>query len=445
VSVVRTMAFATILGNAFTGGSLPAGEPQPQFATLEPKDEQDFFDELEACFESEPIPAKARPKEVTMQEAKVGFSGATGQGPSASRGGRSDALERLLHRRGHPALGGYALDDSALAWNDSAPGLPRASPFVGFRRHAPASPPLHFSPALEPLDLPCLAASQSSASLASLPDDTLSCVFGFAVALGDVASLAACHREAPALLRRPATWAGSIVRIEPKFLATFAPHLSAWLPSWRDVSRLVVPRSEQTLARLAKHAPEVPVDIAWRFDDVLRGSGVEVSGAGTTVRRIGEEELVVIGDAPLSRFGGRAPYFEVLLEDRSEEVGDGLNDFGIGVTVCRPEAEDIGDVADELAESWVVDFTKGSVVLSIDNEHACKSEDLSAEELKEGDRVGIRVLPDSLEVFVNGIARLRFAPEPNQFIELGAELYPVIDMYGRSVQISLCSADASTP
>jgi len=206
-----------------------------------------------------------------------------------------------------------------------------------------------------------------------------------------------------------------------------------------------VPRSSQLLAEVALRAPELPIEVAWRFDRHLKGDGVEVLLSGLAARRISDEELVVLGDAPLPCGPGRQPYLEVRLDERSEQGaadGDGLNDFGLGVTACDPEElREIGSVADEVPKSWVVDFTQSSVVLSVNNHNAAKGRGVSAAELRQGDRVGLRVMPDAIEVFVNGALRERLKPCPEERVPEGVSLFPVLDLYGLSTQISRTDAD----
>lgn len=357
---------------------------------------------------------------------------------------------------------------------------------MGSQRHAPPSPKLCFSvspPAVQPLLLaaralpvgeplvaplrgrvgegqseavhcllPPLLLQPGSAGARSggcppwrVPEEVWTAALRFVVDVPAIGRLSAVSPDFERALRREEAWRGRTVRVPPASLAGLAPVFAKWLAAWRCVERLVVPRSSQLLAEVALRAPELPIEVAWRFDRHLKGDGVEVLLSGLAARRISDEELVVLGDAPLPCGPGRQPYLEVRLDERSEQGaadGDGLNDFGLGVTACDPEElREIGSVADEVPKSWVVDFTQSSVVLSVNNHNAAKGRGVSAAELRQGDRVGLRVMPDAIEVFVNGALRERLKPCPEERVPEGVSLFPVLDLYGLSTQISRTDAD----
>jgi hypothetical protein len=213
------------------------------------------------------------------------------------------------------------------------------------------------------------------------------------------------------------------------------------------------------MKQLSQQAPQIPLEVSWRFDSFLKGEGVEVVNHGHSVRRMpgAEEELVVLGDAPLpqtackgaegleaSASRSQCPYLEVVLNDRSAiGSGDGVNDFGIGVTARPPSnVEEIGAVADEVPLSWVADFTKHSVVLSVNNAEAAKGRCISGEDLQEGDRVGLLITADgNIEIYINGKLRDHLAPAQSERVPQGVELFPVLDLYGCTVQLSRTYAD----
>eukprot|EP00928_Gymnodinium_smaydae_P010203 TRINITY_DN13825_c0_g1_i4.p1 TRINITY_DN13825_c0_g1~~TRINITY_DN13825_c0_g1_i4.p1 ORF type:complete len:144 (+),score=26.37 TRINITY_DN13825_c0_g1_i4:39-434(+) len=99
---------------------------------------------------------------------------------------------------------------------------------------------------------------------------------------------------------------------------------------------------------------------------------------------------------------------------------------------------ELGMVADEVPSSWVVDFTDTSVVLSVDNAEAAKGERTTSADLLEGDRVGLRITSDVIEIFINGCRRERFLLPEQCRIPEDADIYPVFDLYGRTQQLSRC-------
>jgi len=370
------------------------------------------------------------------------------------------------------------------------PRLPCGSPYVGSRRHAPPSPLLTFSAlpaAFEfcPLDsteeeecndeggasthsspfgdifksldsdtFPGVEGGtvshcrHSGETPGGLPDEAWEIVFSLIVDLPRIGSFARVTRGFSQLLKSPMVWAHRAVEVPFGMISGLAPQLDTWLPAWRQASKLVVPRSKQLLAKLSKDVPELPIEVAWRFDARLNGDGVEVINFGWSVKRVAdaEEEFVVLGDAPLTQTvsaTGLPPYLEVILDDRSaDSAGDILNDFGIGVTAQPPsDIDELGSVADEVPLSWVVDFTKHSVVLSINNKEAAKGYGVSGEVLREGDRVGLRVTAaGTIEIFINGKLHEHLVPLPSECVPPGVDLFPVLDLYGCTARLSRTNA-----
>lgn len=377
-------------------------------------------------------------------------------------------LDRLLRRRG-PRQAGEAVDSSEPAADldsptaQKPPVLPRASPYVGFQRHAPPSPMLRFagfaaSPLLMPLELPAArplglagfslepARDEPPQWPGRLPEEVWVMVLSAAMEASSIRRLSCVSRGFPELVQEPGVWAGQAVRLAPAALPRLAPCLGRWLNAWRRAERLVVPRSAQLLAEVARRAPELPVEVAWRFDQHLKGDGVDVLRHGMTARRNSEDELVVLGDAPLTSSPGRPAFMEFRLDERGEAVGDCLNDFGFGVTATEPEdIRELGSVADEVPRSWVVDFTQSSVVLSVNNHEAVKGRHVSAADLHQGDRVGLRFMAETVEVYINGVLCERLVPQEEDRVPVEQGLYPVIDLYGRTVQISRTEAEGPLP
>lgn len=348
---------------------------------------------------------------------------------------------------------------------EPAGALPRKSPYVGFQRHAPPSPTLCFgastgSPTLR-LSMPDLKLSSGNDDLDEsfeleptraqqlphrLPEEVWALILSIVIEVPAISSMSCVARGFPEVVRSQLTWRGRAVRVPPSCVQSLAPRLPAWLPAWRTAAKLIVPSSAQLLSEVSRRAPDLPVEVAWRFGQHLKGEGVEVFRHGLAVRRIAEEELVVMGDAAIVAAPGHAPYLEVCLDERGEGSGDNLNDFGFGVTACDPK--DISQhsaVADDVPRSWVVDFTMNSVVLSVNNKEAAKGLGVSADDLCEGDRVGLRVVADALEVYINGTLRERLVPASEDCVPPGIGLFPVLDLYGRTVQVSRTDAEEPLP
>eukprot|EP00927_Polykrikos_kofoidii_P005872 TRINITY_DN12349_c0_g1_i1.p1 TRINITY_DN12349_c0_g1~~TRINITY_DN12349_c0_g1_i1.p1 ORF type:complete len:504 (+),score=89.29 TRINITY_DN12349_c0_g1_i1:80-1591(+) len=369
--------------------------------------------------------------------------------------------------KGHGCLGGYSPD--RFGGQDCKPSLlPRDSPYVGSQRHAPPSPLLSFVlPPVSPKDSsvslvhtvvaeedPGESLHEHDAWCLRLPEDIWERIFSSIVGVPSLHDLLYVARGFPEILRAPGVWRGRCVRISPNMLKGLAPRLSPWLESWRFVSKLVLPNSSQMIAEVSRLNPNIPLEVAWRFSENFKGNGVQVLRQGRTVRRIGKQALVVVGDAPISRGPSgasgediRAPYFEVRLDKLDTQPTVNPNDFGIGVTAMNPALikHDGFEVAGEVPRSWIVDFTRSMVVLTANNDEAAVGHNLSASDVFEGDRIGLRVQEDAVEVFVNGLLRQRLVPEPQDRPPLQRQLYPVLDLYGRTTQISRVDIDMPLP
>jgi len=358
-------------------------------------------------------------------------------------------------------------DDCKL---DRFPELPRESPYVGYYRHSLPSPMLNFSSntpvqmltqldlaeldlaeldlADESSELSCGAPPVKGDVLRNFPMEVLSLILAGSVEVSNMNMLLFAAHGFADVLKSEEVWRGRSVRLEPEVITYIAPRLGEWLQAWRSATKILVPRSSQLVAEIARHAPNLKVEVCWHFNSQLKGDGIEVCNHGRSVRRVADEELVALGDAPLPVADEQAPYFEVRLDERGECVGDGINDFGLGVTACDPTGLfEIGEVADEVPSSWVVDFTQSFVLLSVNNSEAAKGSGyLSSKSLQEGDRVGIRLALDgSVEVFHNGILCEHLRPAPKDRVPSGVDLFPVLDLYGKSVQISRTAAEEPFP
>mmetsp|Transcript_57342 Transcript_57342/g.134439 ORF Transcript_57342/g.134439 Transcript_57342/m.134439 type:complete len:467 (-) Transcript_57342:189-1589(-) len=276
-----------------------------------------------------------------------------------------------------------------------------------------------------------------------LPEELWATVLSYLAEVKGLCSLCSLAHGYGRVLHWQYVWSGRYIRLPSSIACEAVPKLGAWLQAWRGSSKLVVPYCEELLAEATLHAPEVPLEVAWRFDVNMKGTGVEVLKSGEIVRRVNGEDLVVLGDTPLPSCTSKQPYLEVCLDERGEDLGDSFNDFGIGLTASNPLLlHALGTVADEVPHSWVLDFTKSAVALSINNTEAMRSDAATAGDLQQGDRVGILVSSDGgLELFINGVSRHRFVPRPEDRVPLGAGLFPVLDLYGRTVQVSRTFAE----
>lgn len=370
-------------------------------------------------------------------------------------------LGRLLRRRAEAALQEQQVlpeqceaGSSQSASTESSEKLPPSSPYVGFQRHAPpSSPVLCFSaigkrqPLLPPpLQLPGAVDEEFDAFPAlpgSLPEEVWTSVAALAVEVPTLAAFSRVSHSFSKVAASETVWRGKVVSIAPSCVTGLAPRLERWLQAWRACKKLVLPRSEQFLRQVQQRAPQLEVEVSWRFDQYLKGNGVEVVRQGKSVRRVAEEELVVLGDAPLCRGKDRCPYLEVTLDKYGEGMGDDMNDFGFGVTACEPEEiRELGAVADEVPCSWVVDFTQSMVCLNINNRAAATGKYLSALNLKQGVRIGLLVKPEEFEVYLDGVLRdvlpVKVAEER---VPPVAGLYPVLDLYGRAIEVSKSDAE----
>lgn len=283
-----------------------------------------------------------------------------------------------------------------------------------------------------------------------LPDDAWQNILSLVAEVKTIGCLTLIDRRFSTLLKSELVWTQRHVQLSGVCLARLAPQLDTWLGAWRLASKLIVPKSAKLISKVTQQNPNLHVEVAWRFDHELKGAGVEVINRGRSVKRVAgsEEELVVLGDAPLSQtiggHDGTLPYLEVLLDSRScENAGDGLNDFGIGVTTRQPSKAQVGAVADEVPFSWVVDFTKHSAMLSVNNLESAKGWQVSGEDLKEGDRVGLRfTAKGSIEIYINGKLRDHLIPGESELVPQAAELFPVFDLYGCTEQLSRTYADS---
>lgn len=340
--------------------------------------------------------------------------------------------------------------------------LLRVSPYVGFCLHAPPSPIVHFARRNSATDsLPCfelfpeededsevseLELLEASELLPGfLAEDLWANILNYVTDIASIPAFSRLDRNFHGIMRHAATWQGRAVVVPIGALPSLAPHLDHWLSAWTSVSKLVIPRSKQLQQEVSCRAPNMKVEVAWRFDCHSKGEGVEVLRDGATVRRTDVEEVVVLGDAPLVVGEDRPAYMEVRLDELdSVPSGDGLNDFGIGVTACAPEdIEELGCVADEVPCSWIVDFAHTSVCLSVNNNLETKGTGAGAEKLVSGDRVGVLVAPagDALQVFINGVLCETLRVPAAQHVPRGIPLFPVLDLYGRAVQISCTRAE----
>lgn len=370
-------------------------------------------------------------------------------------------LGRLLRRRPEESVlpEQHEAGSSRSASDESSEKLPPSSPYVGFQRHAPASSPVLCFSAIgkgqlllpPPLRLPgAIDEEEEDASLAAfptlpgrLPEEVWMSVAALAVEVPTLAAFSRVSHCFSEVAANEVVWRDKVIRIASSCMTDLAPRLEHWLQAWRACKKLVLPRSEQFLRQVQQRAPQLEVEVSWRFDKYLKGSGVEVEQQGNSVRRVAEEELVVLGDAPLCRSKDRYPYLEVTLDEYGEGMGDDVNDFGFGVTACEPEEiSELGAVADEVPCSWIVDFTPSMVCLSINNREAATRKSLSALDLKQGARIGLLVKPAEFEVYIDGVLRASLpvkVAEERVPCEVG--LYPVLDLYGRANEVSKSDAE----
>eukprot|EP00746_Dinoflagellata_sp_MGD_P015923 gnl/MRDRNA2_/MRDRNA2_135622_c0_seq1.p1 gnl/MRDRNA2_/MRDRNA2_135622_c0~~gnl/MRDRNA2_/MRDRNA2_135622_c0_seq1.p1 ORF type:complete len:476 (+),score=85.62 gnl/MRDRNA2_/MRDRNA2_135622_c0_seq1:83-1510(+) len=202
---------------------------------------------------------------------------------------------------------------------------------------------------------------------------------------------------------------------------------------WVQAKKIEMPRCSDLYAELLDVCPDVPLEILWRFNRRLSGSGIAVKNHGQTVCKTGENKVVMLADAPVQK-----SYFEVILDEIDHDVSwENPNDFGLGVTsslVTARKQMHCYDVADEVPNSWVVDFSRSSVFLVINNEQVAHYEFYGSVNLVKGDRVGLMLEPHAISVYVNDIQEVCLkVPEsaPVQGI-----LYPIFDLHGRTKQMT---------
>lgn len=295
----------------------------------------------------------------------------------------------------------------------------------------------------------CPTSAKNSPAIELVPDDALIHVLSLVTEVSSISNLSPVCQRVSTLVKSESVWKGRVVHIPCAGLVNFMPELNTWTNSWRQASKLVVPNSPELIAKIVQRAPELKVDVAWRFDPELKGSGVLTCNGGRSVRRAlgAKDDLVALGDAPLptrvGHDGGPKPYLEVVLDDRSGKDFDGLNDFGIGITTRRPTKKQVGSVADEVPLSWVVDFTKHAVMLTVNNFEVAKGLKMSGEFLEEGDRVGLLFTPEgTVKLYINGKLEDHLIPSETQRVPKDAELFPVFDLYGCTLQLSRTYADS---
>lgn len=290
----------------------------------------------------------------------------------------------------------------------------------------------------EPTPEPC--------GMESLPGDALIHLLSLAADISSLYPLQMVCRRFGTFMKCEYVWMGHIVHIPCESLVHFMPQLEVWVGAWRQASKLIVPNSADLILKVSQHAPELPLGIAWRFDSELKGAGVEACNGGRSVRRIAEaeDELVALADAPLpSKIADHVsenPYLEVVLDDRSG-CPDDVNDFGIGVTTRLPSKAEVGAAADDIASSWVVDFTKHHVMLSVNNREAAKASCFCGALLKQGDRVGLLFTAGgSIEIYINGKLEEHLLPRESERVPRDVALFPVFDLYGCTLQLSRTNA-----
>jgi hypothetical protein len=330
--------------------------------------------------------------------------------------------------------------------------LPRGSPYVGYQRHAPPSPELHFT------EMECKGVrrfkldtlTEEGEECESFPMELWVYVLSLCAevrALAKLSSLASCFADA---VRLPEVWRGQRVRVGPQAVELFAPKLNAWLPTWSGVSALLLPNSRQLLEEVSRQLPGFPVEVAWRFEPQHTGEGIEVKQNGAAVRRVADAELVALGGSPVTTPAGAPIYIEVRIDARRgpDVTGhDELNDMGIGFTACCPnDIEEIGAVAAEIPMSWVVDFASSFVLLTVNNNEVDKKYGVSSADLEEGNTVGLRSPRAGLiEVYINGKLRETFNLPAEECVPQGVPIYPLFDLYGKTEQISCTGAEEPVP
>lgn len=245
--------------------------------------------------------------------------------------------------------------------------------------------------------------------------------------------------------RSPQTWQGIPVSLPPAAAFYRGRHIPKYVAMWQQAEKIMMPRCSKLSAEFRETCPDVPREFIWRFDSRLKGCGVTVKNNGKTACRTDDDKVVVLGDAPI-----RNSYLEVFLDERDEDMSweNQPNDFGLGVTsshqtACEELKQGNLEVAGEFPHSWVVDFSKNSIFLVINNENVARHELFGAADIHKGDRVGLKLERHLIRVYVNGKQEATLTVPDHAPIEPMGTLYPVFDLYGRTKQMTY--SEASSP
>lgn len=301
---------------------------------------------------------------------------------------------------------------------------------------------------------------------------------------GEVRKIAAVCRALNHLLHLPESWEGLAVTLGAVAPESVETIMKKWGHVWSRVAvaRLPSVLAEGSLGAMLKREGVV-VEKIWSFqqpDDQpsyerQTSGGVRVQPGGASAEKLTKKELkkqqeeagaetndeedtrlVVIGDCPLLK-----DYFELRIEARASDsddetaddyaIDDEVNDMGIGFTTCSPEEirenQDDEDqppylVADEVPNSWVLDFSKSCVMLSVNNENMPVISETPGggfDMLKKGTVVGVGVTEDRMGVtlFLNKKEMITLrVDEPSKKIPDDVPLYPVFDLYGRTLKVT---------
>merc|ERR1740138_243471 len=117
-----------------------------------------------------------------------------------------------------------------------------------------------------------------------MSEDIWANILSYLADLRTLPRLASIGRIFPERVKSKTTWHGLAMRICPKTLPSFAPHLDKWLPALRSASKLLVPRSQQLLAKLSESLPAGNIEVFWRFHRYFKGSGIKGINSGLTVQ-----------------------------------------------------------------------------------------------------------------------------------------------------------------
>lgn len=335
-------------------------------------------------------------------------------------------------------LGLFFLDDSAMNLDNIEEGEDSFSLFqLGDDLHEEeASVSFDPFPALFK-KMPASSRKKSTLSLDQyLPHTTLCEVINNIATTKMLPSLLSASRSFHEATRSPQTWQGIPVSIPPAAVF-YTEKLESYSDMWKEAEKIMLPRCSNLFVQLNETCPDVPLEVVWRFDSRLKGTGVTVKNNGKTACRSDDDKVVVLGDAPI-----RESYFEVFLDERDDDMDwENPNDFGLGVTASHRRAREqmkSVEVAGEVPHSWVVDFSKSSIFLVINNEQAAQYEFFGAADIRKGDRVGLLLEPNIIRVYINGLQEASLKVPEHALIE--GTLYPVFDLYGRTKQITYSTA-----